>query len=107
MKRFILLAAAAVVLLALGGAACAQPSGERTVRGVLLDVRPATLGPPQEVTLRDDAGRLYTFRVAPDATSHGGPISAGHLRQHMALGEQVTVRYREGADGLVALQIED
>jgi hypothetical protein len=45
--------------------------------------------------------------VSGEAARSGHPPSAGHLRQHMTQGDRVTVRYRETADGPLALEVVD
>ena len=78
------------------------------VRGVLLDVRAASIVHAESVTLRDDDGRVWTFRVDPEvATNRQEPQSAAHLRQHLALGDAVRVRYRDTPDGPLAVRILD
>lgn len=115
-RRSVALAVAALLLLGLGAvvifavrATAPNPAAElRTVRGVLLSVQSSNPVQADQVTLRDDEGRVWTFQVSPEvAANPEEPQSAGHLRQHMALVEPVVVRYREGSDGLVALRILD
>jgi hypothetical protein len=80
----------------------------RTVRGVLMDVRASSLVHAESVTLRDEDGRVWTFRVDPEVvTNPEEPQSASHLRQHMVLGEPMLVRYRETSGGPLALRILD
>lgn len=97
-----------VVILAVRVSAPNSAADLQTVRGVLLSVQSSNPVQADQITLRDDEGRVWTFQVSPEvAANPEEPQSAGHLRQHMALVEPVLVRYREGADGLVALRILD
>lgn len=101
------LAAVVVALLALGG--CASEPAERTVRGILLEVRAASLQRLDGFTLRTNDGRELTFRYAgkSEGAEAGHPVSPGHLRQHMALAEPVLVTYREEGGELVAIRLAD
>ena len=47
------------------------------------------------------------FVVSAEADRSGHPPSPGHLRQHMTYGDRVTVRYRDGKDGPLALEVID
>jgi hypothetical protein len=97
--------AATLAALSLG---CASQPPARTERGILLDVQGASLQRVESFTLRTDDGRELTFRTAPnfnEGPSHS--MSPGHMRQHMALAEPVTVTYREEGNSLVALSATD
>lgn len=115
-RRALAAGAATLLLLTLGGVLVvggrgAAPDGaprDRSVRGVLLAVQSTSPVQADQVTLRDDEGRVWTFRVSPEvAANPEEPQSAGHLREHMALVEPVLVRYREEAGGFVAVRILD
>ena len=99
------------VLLAGAGLAFAgwpRPSAELSVRGVILEVQSSDLVYPDWFRLRDSTGREWRFRVDPAAvTDRVHPMNAAHLRQHLALADQVTVFYREGPDGPIAYRMED
>jgi hypothetical protein len=78
------------------------------VRGVLVDVQSREIVNADAITLRDEAGALHTFRVSPEvATDREHPNTASHLRQHLALADPVIVRYRDTAEGRLAVQIVD
>jgi hypothetical protein len=97
-----------LVTVAAGLPACASQPTTRTERGILLDVQGASLQRVESFTLRTDDGRELTFRTAPnfnEGASHS--MSPGHMRQHMALAEPVTVTYREEGSSLVALSATD
>ena len=58
--------------------------------------------------LRTDDGRELTFVVAPEfnqGATHA--MTPGHMRQHMALAEPVTVTYRDENGTLTALSATD
>lgn len=105
----VVLAAPVVAVLGVvaAGRLGAAPA-ERTVRGVLLEVQASSPVYADQVTLRDDEGQTWSFRVDPAvSTNREEPQSAGHLRQHMALVEPMLVRYRETPDGPIAMRIVD
>ena len=102
--------AALGVWLATACAAPAQPApATQTLRGVLVDVQSSSLQHLDSFTVRTDDGREWTFTPAPDfnvGVSH--PMTPGHMRQHMALADPVTITYRVDANGaLVALSATD
>jgi hypothetical protein len=79
-----------------------------TVRGVLLDVVSPSIQQVDGFTLRTDAGQLLTFVTAPDfnaGATHA--MTPGHMRQHMALAEPVTVIFRDDGGVLIALSAID
>jgi hypothetical protein len=84
------------------GLACNLAAPPRTVRGVVLSVEATTPARATAITLRADNGEEYRLLVAP-----GVNMTPGHLREHMALGEPVVVELTRGADGLVAVRIDD
>ena len=94
--------------------ACARtPSGSaaadtRTAHGVLLEVQSTSLQKVDEFTLRTDDGDELSFTPSPDfnqGVEH--QMTPGHMRQHMALGEPVTITYREENGKLIALTATD
>jgi hypothetical protein len=88
--------------------AASSPPPPQTVRGVVLDVQASSLLHAERITLRADDGRVWTFRVDPEVATNGEePQSASHLRQHMAFGEPLLVRFRETESGPLALRIFD
>ena len=93
---FILLAAAVVLTMACGG-------GDRTVRGVVVEVEARSFAEVAVLTIEEeDTGKVWTFQA-------DGPVgfTPSHIREHMMQGQAVTVRFRE-RDGLfVALLITD
>lgn len=58
-------------------------------------------------TLRTDDGRDLRFRVAPDAERGEHRPTPSHLREHMAYGTRILVRYRATGDELSALAVVD
>ena len=110
LSRSIPTSLALVLLLAVAALSpgCASQPSARTARGILVDVQGASLQRVESFTLRTDDGRELTFRPAPDfnaGVSHS--MTPGHMRQHMALAEPVTVTYREEGGSLVALSATD
>ena len=90
--------------------ACAAPAAPptRTVRGVLVDVQAASLQQLSEFTLRTDDGQELSFVPAPDfnvGVQH--QMTPGHMRQHMALGDPVSVTYRDENGAHLALSATD
>jgi len=84
-----------------------QPRPPR-VRGVLLNVEATSIVHAERITLRDDRGATWMFRVSPEVASDPHePQSASHLRQHMLAGEWMQVHYRPTPDGPLAVRISD
>ena len=104
----VLLVVVAVGVWAWRSARIGAYASDRSVRGILVDVQGVSIVFAESVTLRSDDGAMHQFRVDPEvAMNREEPQSASHLRQHMALGEAVIVRYRETADGPIAVRIAD
>jgi hypothetical protein len=79
-----------------------------SVRGILLDVAARSIIHADEIVLRDESGQIWTFRVSTEvATNREEPQSASHLRQHMAVGDMVFVRYQPDVDGYLAVRVFD
>jgi hypothetical protein len=79
-----------------------------SVRGVLLDVVSPGIQQVDRFTLRTDAGQLLSFVAGPDfnaGATHA--MTPGHMRQHMALADPVTVTYRDDNGVLIALSATD
>ena len=93
------LASLAVALVLVG---CTPAPTTGTVRGLLTDVQAASLTMLREVELRPEDGRTLRFAVEGDTG-----ITPGHAREHMVLGEPVTVTYRATPEGLLALKVDD
>lgn len=94
----ILLAAAAIV-----GACRPQPT---TAAGFIVDVKSSSITQVDSFTLRTPEGARLLFRVGP-LELDGGAFPAGHLREHMALGQAVAVAYREEGGERVAFRLAD
>ena len=94
--------AAAVFLVTLLMLLAACGNGEQSVQGIITDVQPRSLTEIATLTVRDDAGRPWTFETE-------GPIdfTPSHLREHMLRGEPVTVDYEDEGERLVAVRITD
>ena len=91
-KRLALLGSAVMLLiLSLGLYLVFRPK-TTSVRGILVNVEARSLVYAEQVVLRDEEGRNWTFRVSPEvARDPTEPQSASHLRQHMTLAEPVRV----------------
>jgi hypothetical protein len=99
-------------VLLLGCLGCAvTPSAAadtHSVRGVLVDVESKSIQQVDEFTLRTDDGQELSFVPAPNFNQGIEHLmTPGHMRQHMALGEPVTVTYRDESGKLVALSATD
>jgi hypothetical protein len=97
----------AALLVAVVLSSCGAPqSPAQTVRGVLLDVQSSSISRVSTLRLRADDGRELDF-TGSDELARDLDGSPGHLRQHMARVDSVTVFYRETPKGLVADRVQD
>ena len=96
---------AALVALAVACVACND--GGTVVTGIVIDVQQSGPADVEGFTLRTDDGRLLGFTVGPDTVAAGGTFPAVHLRDHLASGQPIVVRYVAGKDGLVAIRLAD
>jgi hypothetical protein len=78
--------------------------GEPAMRGFIIAVEARDIGHAETITLRDGQGREHRFQVADSVDAHWTP---GHLREHMAFGDLITVYYRQDGGALVAMRITD
>jgi hypothetical protein len=87
----------------------AAPAGEtRTAHGVLLSVESPSIQRVERFTMRTDDGQELNFTAAPDFNANAShAMSPGHMRQHMALADAVTITYREQNGALIALNATD
>jgi len=59
-------------------------------------------------SVRDDAGQVWDFQAAADFNAGVTHVmTPGHMRQHMALGDPVTITYRAEGATLIALSATD
>jgi len=98
----ITLVAAGVILLAWLGFVSQRASSVDHARGVLIDVQILDIGHARSFILRSSDGREHTFEVDPSMD-----MTPGHMREHMAFGEPVTVTYRRDGTRLIATQVTD
>ncbi len=108
-RRMLRLPVAAWLLAGtLAAAGCGPGAGQPRpwVEGVLLRVESHDIATIERFTLRDDRGQEWQFRVHPDAANGDHPITASHLRGHLAAGDRVVVTYMQLADGPAALQVD-
>jgi hypothetical protein len=95
-------------LVGLVGCAAPATAQTRTARGVLLDVVSPSIQKVDSFTLRTDDGQELAFVTASDfnaGATHA--MTPGHMRQHMALADPVSVTYREENGRLIALSATD
>ena len=90
-----------MVLLVAG---CQQASG--TAEGIVIDVKSASVTQVDTFTLRTAEGRELLFRIGP-LELDGDAFPAGHLREHMALGEPIRVAFRDENGSSVAYRLTD
>ena len=98
-----------IVLVLMNVIAC-SPSAPpaSTLRGVLLQVAAPSLTQVDSFSVRDDAGQVWDFRAAADFNAGATHVmTPGHMRQHMALGDPVTITYRAEGATLIALSATD
>ena len=97
-----------LLALLLAALACAAPAPTRTAHGVLLSVESPSLQKVDRFTLRTDDGQELDFVAAPDFNQGAAHLmTPGHMRQHMALAEPMTVTYRDEGGQLLALNAVD
>lgn len=97
-SRFLFVALALAALVAALGCG----GGEKTVRGLVLDVQARTLAEVESLTILDGAGRVWRFQ----AESNLG-FTPSHIREHMLQGQEMTVHYKAEGDKLVVLRVTD
>lgn len=93
-------------LLAVSLLATACGPTPRTVAGFVVEVKSTSLTQIDSFTLRTPEGEQLVFRVGR-LELDGGAFPAGHLREHMALGQAVAVVYREENGERVASRLTD
>jgi len=101
----LLLASALLLGVAMG---CTRAPSLSSVRGVLVEVDAPSLREVDTFRLRDNAGQVWEFHATADfnaGASH--PMTPGHMRQHMALADPITVTYRADGGALVAVSAAD
>ena len=107
MRRLPLLVATVAVGIAVAAAWLgASGTARLTATGLVAAIDDRSLTEVDAFTLRTADGRELVFRVGR-LELDAGAFPAGHLREHLALGQPVTVRYREEAGALVAYRLED
>ena len=94
--RLALLAAALLLVLGSCGGAV------KKVQGLVVDVQSSSITDLDSVTVRDERGTLWTFKVGSSVS-----FSQSHLREHQAFAWPVTVFYEETPEGLLANSITD
>ena len=100
--RLPVVAAIAVALLLTLGA-CGSQSG--AIRGHLVDVQSESLLELTSAEIMDGDGKRWKFEAR--GFSEPGDFTPSHLREHMVLGEPVTVKYHDEDGVLVIDDITD
>ena len=85
-------------------AACGP--ADTTAAGFVIEVNSTSLTQVDSFTLRTPEGVHLQFRVGR-LELDGGTFPAGHLREHMALGQPVAVAYRQEGSDRVAFRLVD
>ena len=100
-----------VLVLMSGLLACGANSNDNTaagrtetVRGLILEVNAASLLDMDSVTVEDSAGNCWRFEARGKRFAEFTP---SHLREHMVLGQMVTVTFHRENDVLVPDDITD
>ena len=70
-------------------AGCAAVAPIEEIRGQVVEVKAGTLIELTSLSIKDDQGEVWRF----EAESYRG-FTPSHLREHMALADPVTVRFR-------------
>jgi hypothetical protein len=85
------------------GSVEAAPSSP--VEGVVIDVESAGLGEVGSFTIRTADGQQVTILMGD--LENAAEFPPAHIGEHLASGEPVRVTFTMGADGPVAVRIED
>ena len=72
------------------------------VRGVIVEVTDRNLAEIEELVIRDDDGRTWTF-----ATEEALEKNGAHLRLHQVLGQTIEVRFEEREGQFIAVELRD
>lgn len=102
-------AVVAVLFAALVGACTLGPAGieaEGQVIGLVTAVVGSGPADVERFTLRTDEGRELTFEIRPERLDPAS-FAPAHLREHLASGEKVAVRWVEEGGRLLAIRLED
>ena len=71
-------------------------------RGVIIGVTDRNLAEIEELVIRDDEGRVWTFHTQEALEKNGA-----HLRLHQVLGETIEVRFEVRDGRRIALELRD
>ncbi len=101
MKNLMLIIAASLTI-SLVAVACGGDSDEKTVTGRVVDVIARSIAELESLTVREADSQIWEFITT-------GPVgmTPGHLRQHQASGDKITVTYRKIGGQLVASDVQD
>ena len=96
--------AVASILAAMVAAGTCGGSDIDQIDGLVIEVKAQTILTLASLTIQDETGRLWTLLTF---TQGFVGFTPSHLREHQALGQRVTVLYRDTPDGLIAVRIID
>jgi hypothetical protein len=97
-----LLVALPALVLSLSVAGCQRDARPTVLHGVLVEVEAASFLLVRSLTLRTDAGELIPMIAEGDIG-----MTPGHLREHMALGEPVSITVRYADELVIVTRIDD
>ena len=100
----LILVAALAATVACGGNGGSKHAGTETVRGLVQEVKSASLLELSAITVEDDDGVQWRIEGGGEKVSGFSP---SHLREHMALGLPVTVTFHREDGKLVLDEIKD
>ena len=90
-----------IVLLALMLASC-NKEDHKSVRGHVIDVQARSLTEVQSLIIQDNNGTIWTFRTAGDIE-----FTPSHIKEHMLLGQELSVYYADRNGHLIVLSVID
>jgi hypothetical protein len=101
----LLVVAAAVVLLAVVAASALGGPGRKVETGIVVAVHATSLSNVEGFTIRTADGRNVDFQMGK--IENATQFAPGHLAEHMVTLIPVRVTYVDGANGPVAVRLED
>lgn len=94
------------LLLVLGLVSAACGPSAQVVAGFVVDVDSSSITQVDSFTLRTPDGAELVFSVGRLQLDEGA-FPAGHLREHMALGQAIAVTYRDEDGKRIAYRLTD
>ena len=90
-----------IVLLALMLASC-NAEDRKSVRGHVVDVQARSLTEVQSLIIQDNNGTKWTFRTAGNIE-----FTPSHIKEHMLLGQELSVYYTDRNGHLIVVSVID